>query len=58
VKKVEKFLQKNLEVKKKVVPLQSRLRKTPHNGQKSSLKRLLTVQEASTENTIKFIEKR
>ena len=24
----------------------------------SSLKRLLTVQEASTENTIKFIEKR
>ena len=27
-------------------------------GTKSSLKRLLTVQEASTENTIKFIEKR
>ena len=29
-----------------------------NNGTKSSLKRLLTVQEASTENTIKFIEKR
>ena len=29
-----------------------------NNGNKSSLKRLKTVQEASTENTIKFIEKR
>ena len=58
MKKIKKKLRKNLEVKKKVVPLQSRLRKTPHNGIKSSLKRLLTVQEASTENTIKFIEKR
>ena len=56
--KLEKILKKIAEKfggKEKSRTFAARLR---NNGTKSSLKRLLTVQEASTENTIKFIEKR
>ena len=52
-KKLEKILQKSLEVKKKCLPLQSQTKNGVHKhsgfGTKSSLKRLITVQEASTE---------
>ena len=61
VKKVVKILQKNLEVKKKVVPLHSHLRKGGLNRdetqQQVHWKDWFTVQEASTEK-IQFIEKR
>ena len=57
----EKFLQKSLEVKKKCLPLQSQTKNGVHKHSKfgltSSLKRLITVQEASTEKK-QFIEKR
>jgi hypothetical protein len=53
VKKDEKILQKSLEVKKKCLPLQSQTKNGVHKTSslepKSSLKRLNTVQEASTE---------
>ena len=60
-KKDWKMLQKNLEVKKKVVPLHSRLRKGglwwDETQQQVHWKDWFTVQEASTEK-IQFIEKR
>ena len=47
---VEKFLQKDLEIKKCFVPLQPRSKNGfSQENKRSSLKRLITVQEASTE---------
>ena len=61
VKKVVKKVQKNLEVKKKVVPLQSQtkngVQQTSSLARKVHWKDCFTVQEASTEK-IQFIEKR
>ena len=47
---IEKFLQKDLEIKKCFVPLQPRSKNGfSQENKRSSLKRLITVQEASTE---------